>query len=88
MLFRKMRRDLMQNKVQFLSIFLMSLLGIFVFAGLDSEASGMEKYEAVYYEKTGLADLWVQGKDALLEIIGQLLTPAFNGLGHDVTADA
>ena len=62
MLFRKMRRDLMQNKVQFLSIFLMSLLGIFVFAGLDSEASGMEKYEAVYYEKTGLADLWVQGR--------------------------
>ena len=62
MLYRKMWRDLLQSKVQFLSIFLMSLLGIFVFAGLDSEASGMEKYEARYYDATGLADLWVQGK--------------------------
>ncbi|MBQ7584446.1 MAG: ABC transporter permease [Lachnospiraceae bacterium] len=62
MLLRKMVRDLMQGKVQFLSIFLMSFLGIFVFAGLDSEASGMALYEARYYEKTDLADLWVQGK--------------------------
>ena len=36
MLIRKMWRDLMKNKPQFISIFLMSLLGIFVFVGLDS----------------------------------------------------
>ena len=63
MLFRKMIRDLLQSKVQFLSIFLMSFLGIFVFAGLDSEASGMALYESKYYEKTDLPDLWVQGKE-------------------------
>ncbi|MBQ9443245.1 MAG: ABC transporter permease [Lachnospiraceae bacterium] len=62
MLLRKMWRDLLQNKVQFFSIFLLSLLGIFVFAGLDSEASGMAKYESLYYEETDLADMWVQGK--------------------------
>ncbi|MBQ9607569.1 MAG: ABC transporter permease [Lachnospiraceae bacterium] len=62
MLLRKMWRDLLQSKVQFLSIFLMSLLGIYVFVGLDSEVSGMAKYESEYYEMTDLADLWIQGR--------------------------
>ena len=62
-LLRKMARDLLRSKVQFLSIFLMSFLGIFVFAGLDSEAGGMAKYESEYYESTSLPDLWVQGKE-------------------------
>lgn len=61
MLFRKMRRDLLVSKVQFLSIFLMSLLGIFVFTGLDSECSGMRVNEGRFYEETALADLWAQG---------------------------
>ncbi len=61
MLFRKMRRDLLANKVQFLSIFLMSLLGIFVFVGLDSECNGMKVHEGHYYEGAKLADLWAQG---------------------------
>ncbi|MCR5746895.1 MAG: ABC transporter permease [Lachnospiraceae bacterium] len=62
MLIRKMWRDLLQSKVQFLSIFLMSLLGMYVFVGLDSEANGMKVYEERYYEQYGLADIWVQGK--------------------------
>lgn len=62
MLLRKMWRDLLNSKVQFLSIFLMSLLGIYVFVGLDSEASGMAYYESRYYEQTRLADIWIQGK--------------------------
>ena len=62
-LLRKMARDLLKSKVQFLSIFLMSFLGIFVFAGLDSEAGGMAKYESEYYESSSLPDLWVQGKE-------------------------
>ncbi|MBO6147116.1 MAG: ABC transporter permease [Lachnospiraceae bacterium] len=62
MLIRKMWRDLLKSKVQFLSIFLMSLLGMYVFVGLDSEANGMRVYEESYYEQNGLADIWVQGK--------------------------
>ena len=61
MLFRKMWRDLLEGKVQFLSIFLMSLLGMFVFVGLDSECNGMRVYEGRYYEDQRLADLWAQG---------------------------
>ncbi len=63
MLLRKMGRDLLQNKVQFLAIFLMSFLGIYIFAGLDSEANGMAYYESEYYESTELADLWIQGRE-------------------------
>ncbi|MCR5108569.1 MAG: ABC transporter permease [Lachnospiraceae bacterium] len=61
MLLRKMWRDLLKNKVQFFSIFIMSFLGIFVFSGLDSEVSGMDHYEGVYYENTNLYDICAQG---------------------------
>nr|MCR5735525.1 ABC transporter permease [Lachnospiraceae bacterium] len=61
MLLRKMWRDLKKSKVQFISIFLMSLLGVYVFAGLDSEVSGMNTYEGLYYESCNLADIWGQG---------------------------
>ena len=46
-LLRKMARDLLRSKVQFLSIFLMSLLSMYVFVGLDSEANGMRYYEDI-----------------------------------------
>lgn len=61
MLIRKMRRDLWQNKTQFLSIFLMSFLGLLIFVGLDAEVSGIKKNRDAYYERTNLADLWVIG---------------------------
>ncbi len=61
MLLRKMWRDLLQNKVQFFSIFLMSLLGIYVFVGIDSECNGMKTYEARFYESTKLPDLFLTG---------------------------
>lgn len=61
MLFRKMWRDLMKNKTQFISIFLMSLLGMLVFVGLDAESSGAAISAENYYEKYNLCDLWVNG---------------------------
>ena len=41
MLRRKLFRDLWQNRTQFLSIFLMAFLGLFVFAGIDAESNGI-----------------------------------------------
>lgn len=61
MLYRKMLRDLKLNKAQFLSIFIMAFLGIFVFAGLDSEGMGFQIGTEKYYTETNLADLWVSG---------------------------
>lgn len=62
MLKHKLWRDLLKNKMQFISIFLMSFLGLFVFVGLDAEGNGLGKSADSYYEVTNLADLWVMGK--------------------------
>ena len=56
-----MRRDLARNKAQFISIFLMSLLGIFVFVGIDAESSGAAEAANTYYKKYNLCDLWIAG---------------------------
>ena len=61
MLIRKMWRDLFRNKTQFISIFLMSLLGMLVFVGIDAESSGAAEAANAYYEKYNLCDIWVTG---------------------------
>ena len=61
MLFRKMLRDFKDHKAQFLSIFLMAFLGLFVFAGIDAESNGIGLSTDYYYEETHLADNWVVG---------------------------
>lgn len=62
MLKHKLWRDLLKNKMQFISIFLMSFLGLLVFVGLDAEGNGLGISAKSYYEATNLADLWVMGK--------------------------
>lgn len=61
MLRRKLFRDLWQNRTQFLSIFLMAFLGLFVFAGIDAESNGIGLSTKQYYQTTNLADNWVVG---------------------------
>lgn len=61
MLKRKLFRDLWQNKTQFISIFLMAFLGLFVFAGIDAESNGIGISTQAYYAETNLADSWVVG---------------------------
>ncbi|SHI17869.1 putative ABC transport system permease protein [Sporobacter termitidis DSM 10068] len=61
MLLRKMLRDMRLHKVQFISIFLMSLLGVFVYTGINAEWHGMQKEADRYYEDTALADFWIVG---------------------------
>ena len=61
MLFRKMLRDLRKNKTQFISIFLMSWLGMLVFVGIDAESSGAGAAADAYYKKYNLSEIWVAG---------------------------
>ena len=61
MLFRKMLRDLWKNRTQFLSIFLMSFVGMAAFAGLDAESSGGQQIIREYYQEYNLADYWIDG---------------------------
>ena len=55
MLAKKMIRDILKHKTQFLSIFLMAFLGVFVFAGLGSEVTSFETNTNDLYEDTNLA---------------------------------
>ena len=63
MLFRKMLRDFKDHKAQFLSIFLMALIGVFAFTGISGEAVGLVDVSSSYYENTNLADGWVYGEE-------------------------
>lgn len=62
MLKRKLFRDLWQNKTQFISIFLMAFLGLFVFGGIDAESNGIGISVDRYYKNTTLADYWIMGE--------------------------
>lgn len=59
MLFKKMIRDILKHKTQFISIFLMAFLGVFVFTGINSECVGLEDNLNTFYEETNLADGWI-----------------------------
>ncbi|MBQ7928821.1 MAG: FtsX-like permease family protein [Methanobrevibacter sp.] len=59
MLAKKMIRDIKNHKIQFISIFLMAFLGIYVFAGFGAESFGFEQTADQYYTETNLADGWI-----------------------------
>ena len=59
MLAKKMLRDIRKHKAQFISIFLMAFLGVFVFAGVGGESVGLEVNVNEFYEDTNLADGWI-----------------------------
>lgn len=61
MLFRKMLRDMAKHKTQFLSVFLMAFLGVFIYAGVGGEWMGLRNNSQEYYRKTNLADVWIYG---------------------------
>ncbi len=61
MLFRKMLRDMGQHKTQFISIFIMAFLGVFIYAGIGGEWMGLKKTVTNYYEETNFADIWLYG---------------------------
>lgn len=61
MLFQKLYRELWRQKTQFFAIFVMSFLGLAVYAGMDAEYTGGTRSAAQYYEETNLADYWVKG---------------------------
>lgn len=72
MLKKKMFRDIMQNKSQFITIFLMVSIGVMVYAGIESYMSGMTNAADKFYLENNLQDLNVLGttftEDDLLKI--------------------
>lgn len=60
---KKLFRDMRKNKMQFITIFLMVFLGVFVYAGIHAYMDGMQKSSDNYYEKNNLQDIWISGKN-------------------------
>ena len=60
---KKLYRDIKNNMSQFITIFLMVFLGVFVFAGIHSYMDGMSQSGNDYYEKQNLQDIWLSGEN-------------------------
>jgi len=61
MLHKKMLRDIGRHKTQFISIFLMAFLAVFIYAGVGGEWRGLENSAAQFYRDTNLADVFIMG---------------------------
>ena len=59
MLLRKMFRDIWKNKTQFIAIFIMMFLGLFIFSGITSEYNGLDYYANKYMEDTNFPEAFV-----------------------------
>ena len=69
---KKMLRDINVNKTQFISIFLMALLGVFAFCGVCSEYYGLEQTTQDFYGETNLADGWVYNATITDEAVDEI----------------
>ncbi len=58
-LFIKSLRDIRKSKSQFISIFIMATLAVFIMTGLDSIWYTVEKHSYNMYQSTNLSDIWV-----------------------------
>ena len=67
-----MLRDFKDHKIQFLSIFLMALIGVYAFTGISGEAVGLVDVSTKYYEDTNLADGWIYGEDIDKDIFSDI----------------
>jgi putative ABC transport system permease protein len=62
----KLLRDLRGHWAQFVAVFLMALLSVLIYSGLEGAWYGLSRHLDEYTETTALADMWVQttGTDA------------------------
>lgn len=67
-----MLRDFKDHKAQFLSIFLMALIGVFAFTGISGEAVGLVDVSSSYYENTNLADGWIYGEEITDDVFSDI----------------
>lgn len=71
-LFRKMLRDLRFNAVQFISIFIMCFLALFLLAGFDADTQGRLVSTDRYYRETNFFDLSLTSEGFSREDIAEL----------------
>lgn len=74
MLKKKMIRDVLQNKSQFITIFLMVLIGVMVYVGIESYMDGMINAADKFYSENNLQDLNVMGNNLTKEDLEKIKT--------------
>lgn len=62
-LFQKMLRDFWDFKAQFCSVFVMSLLAVLIYTGIEGVWLGMQNQGNAWFEKSRLADVWISGDE-------------------------
>lgn len=72
MLNKKMIRDIRQNKSQFLTIFLMVLIGVMVYVGIEAYMSGMIKTANKFYSSNNLQDLNAVGYNLSVDDLNKI----------------
>lgn len=60
-LFTKMRRDILSMWSQFFSVFMMALIALTIYSGMEGVWYGLKSEVELYYEQTNLADGWITG---------------------------
>jgi len=60
-LFVKMRRDLLKMWTQFLSVFIMALIGVAIYSGMEGAWFGLKTASNKFYSDTNLSSVWVYG---------------------------
>ena len=63
MLWKKMLRDIWNNKVQFISIIIMAALSTYIYVGMAGVWNGLEYARDEYYNKTNYADYIISSND-------------------------
>lgn len=72
-LMKKMFRDLLEIKVQIFSVFMMTMLGMAIYTGIEGVWNGMEHQGKSYFKETNLADLWVNGLNISKEDLNEVI---------------
>jgi len=72
MLKKKMMRDIIEYKVQFISIFLMAFIGVLVLTGMYMDTTNFETTLDDYYQETNLADGWIYSDYLVDEFVEQV----------------
>lgn len=74
-LLKKMLRDMKSMLGQFIAIFLMAFIAIFIYSGMEGTWHGMEMGIQKYFDETNIADAWIISGDFTedqMEKVGQV----------------
>jgi len=72
MLVKKVIRDILKNKSQFFTIFIMIFLAVFAYAVINAYMNGMTHSAAKYYENQNLQDIWLTSKGFTIDDLNKI----------------